>query len=62
MTDRTRVRIEVALLAAIFGGGAGWGAIQIRMGNLEATVARIDTRVTAMYCSTIPEPQRAACR
>lgn len=62
MTDKLKVRVEVALIALVFGGGAGWGAIQLRMGNLEATVARIDQRVTAMYCSSIPEPQRAACR
>lgn len=62
MTDRTRMRVEVALIALIFGGGAGWGSVEWRLGYLEKTVARIDERVAAMFCATVPEPQRAACR
>jgi hypothetical protein len=62
MTDKSRQRIEVALLALLFGAGAGWGAFQWQLSSLAAQVQRIDQRVAAMYCSTVPEPQRAACR
>lgn len=62
MTDRNKTRLEVAALAIIFGAGSGWAGFEWRLGSLEMTVARIDHRVTAMYCSTIPEPQKAACQ
>lgn len=62
MSERTRQRIEVGLLSLLFGAGAGWGAFQWQLSALAEQVMRIDTRVTAMYCAQIPEPQRAACR
>lgn len=62
MTTGNRQRLEVAVLSLLFGAGAGWGAFEIRLAQLSVKVDRIDERVTAMYCSTIPEPQRAACR
>jgi hypothetical protein len=62
MTDRTRLRLEVGLIALLFGAGAGWGAFQWQLNDLSAQVKRIDERVTAIYCASIPEAQRAACR
>lgn len=62
MTDKARLRIEVSILALLFGAGAGWGAFQWQLNDLSAQVRRIDERVTAIYCASIPENQRAACR
>lgn len=62
MTDRNRQRIEIALLALVFGLGGGWAAFEMRLGNLEAKVDVIADRVQDIYCSTIPETQRAGCR
>lgn len=62
MSDRNRQRIEVALLALAFGMGGGWAAFELRLGNLEEKVVRIDQRVTAMYCAQVRQDLREACR
>jgi hypothetical protein len=62
MTDKARLRIEVGIIALLFGAGAGWGAFQLQLSTLAKQVERIDQRVTAMYCSSVAESQRAACR
>lgn len=62
MSTQTRQRVEVALLALLFGAGAGWGAFQWQLSDLAAQVKRIDERVTAIYCSTLPTDKQAACR
>lgn len=62
MTDKARLRIEVGIIALLFGAGAGWGAFQLQLSTLSARVQRIDERVTAMYCSTLPSDKQAACR
>jgi hypothetical protein len=62
MTLQNKQRIEIALLALAFGIGGGWAAFQFKLNDLSAKVQRIDERVTAIYCASIPENQRAACR
>lgn len=62
MTDRTRHRIEYGLLAIIFGAGAGWGAYQIQLREMDNRLSLIEERVTAIYCASVPEPIREACR
>jgi hypothetical protein len=58
MTDRNRQRLEFAILAALFGAGAGWGAFQWQLSDLYAKVDRIDKRVSEWYCADQP----AGCR
>lgn len=62
MTDKNRQRLEIGLLALVFGMGGGWAAYEMRLGQLEEKVERIDQRVAAIYCSSVPEAQRTACR
>lgn len=62
MSDKTRQRIEIGLIALAFGMGGGWAAFQFKLSSLSEKVERIDSRVTAMYCASVPEAQRAACR
>jgi hypothetical protein len=57
-----RQRIEVALLALLFGAGAGWGAFQWQLGNLDSRLTRIEERVTAIYCAQVTPNIREACR
>jgi hypothetical protein len=62
MTLQNKQRIEIALLALAFGIGGGWAAFQFKLNDLSAKVQRIDERVAAMYCSTLPADRQAACR
>lgn len=62
MTDRNRQRTEIALLALVFGMGGGWAAFQLKLATLAEQVDRIDARVSAMYCNTVPEAIRAGCK
>lgn len=62
MTDRSRQRVEVALLALLFGAGAGWGAFQWQLSHLDRRMSLIEERVTAIYCASVPDPIRGACR
>ena len=62
MSDKTRLRIEISILALAFGAGGGWAAFNWKLSALERDMSEIKTRVAAMYCASIPEPQRAACR
>jgi hypothetical protein len=62
MSDKARQRLEVGLIALLFGAGAGWGTFQWQLSDITAQVKRIDERVAAMYCASIPASQRAACR
>lgn len=69
MTDKARIRIEVACLAVVFGGGAGWGAFQAKFNSFEVAqseqtqkIDRIDQRVAEMYCATLPPEKRPGCR
>lgn len=62
MTERTRNRIEYALIALLFGAGAGWGAFQMQLGELSRRLVSIEERVTALYCIQVPEPIRKACK
>lgn len=62
MTDRTRLRLEISLLAIIFGGGAGWGAFTVRFNAFDARLTGIEQRVQAIYCATVPIDVRAGCR
>ena len=54
--------MEVALLALLFGAGAGWGAFQWQLSHLDQRMTRIEERVTAIYCASVPDPIRGACR
>jgi hypothetical protein len=62
MTDKARLRIEVGIIALLFGAGAGWGAFQWQLNDLAQQVKRIDQRVAAMYCAQVAAPLREACR
>jgi hypothetical protein len=62
MTDKARQRLEVGIIALLFGAGAGWGAFQFQLGDLNRRLTRIEDRVTAIYCASVAESQRAACR
>jgi hypothetical protein len=62
MTDKTRHRIEYGLIAIIFGAGAGWGAYQMQLAELDRRLGRIEDRVTAIYCQQVPEQIRGACQ
>lgn len=62
MTDKHRQRIEIAILALAFGAGGGWAAFQLKLSTLAERVERIDARVTAMYCASVPTSVRDACR
>lgn len=62
MTDKGRQRLEIAVLALVFGMGGGWAAFQMRLGLLEERLTRIESRVTAIYCAQVPAHVRDACR
>lgn len=69
MTDKNRQRLEIAAVAIIFGAGSGWGAFITGFSGLVQKVDRIEQattivgqRVAEMYCSQVPETQRAGCR
>lgn len=62
MTDKTKNRVEIALIAAIVSVVSAFSVTQYRVGQLEEDVKEIRERVTAIYCSSVTEPQRGACR
>lgn len=62
MSDKAKQRIEVGIIALLFGAGAGWGAFQWQLSSLQSQVKRIDERVAAMYCAQVAPSIREACR
>lgn len=62
MSQTTKQRLEIALLALLFGAGAGWGAFQWQLAYLDTRLSRIEARLTDVYCATVPESSRAGCR
>ncbi len=62
MTQQTRQRIEVALLAIAFGAGGGWAAFQWQLNALAADMREVKARVAAMYCAGLPADKQPGCR
>lgn len=62
MTDKNKQRIEYALIAILFGAGAGWGAFQWQLGDLSRRLSLIEQRVTAIYCMQVSPEIREGCR
>lgn len=62
MTERNRNRLEYAVIALLFGAGAGWGAFQWQLGDLNRRLSNIEERVTAIYCAQVQPSIRDGCR
>lgn len=54
--------LSFAALASLFGAGSAWGVVSYRQNAMEVTIARIDRRVTLLYCNSLPVADQAKCK
>ena len=62
MPDKYKTRIEIGVLALVFGAGGGWATYEVKLSALEQRLENIELRVQDIYCATVPEEKRAGCR